>query len=670
MSESNGHGREALRDVQRGCQDMLRKLRSLAAREPAAKEFFHEFLQHVAVPLASPAAAVWLRGSSGRLELEADHRLSEIHGALDPATAVSHSRLLEKALTGGGPLIAGPGYKNGDGEANPTPLTLLVAPLKNHRQAQGVVELFQPPETPAEVHPGQLFFLQQACTVANEYLQHRWLRDLEQSQAIQAQFERFAQQAHASLRRTETAYTIANEARRLLECDRVSVTVWTGRRCRVEAISNQDVFDRRSNVVRQLTQLATCVAATGEPFWFQGERTGLAPQMEAALDAHLDESHAKLVVVVPLRRPQPPRDDQDAAAPVPAPPVGALVIERFRDTQSPAGLARRVELVQEIAALALANAQQYEGLFFGPLSRGIQKLGVLRHRPWFKLAGAALLAALLALVLVPADFDLQGRGTLEPVGRHDIFAPHEGVVRQVLVEHDALVRPGQLLVQLDNTDVAVKLRELRGQRDAAFQRLRTVNAALLSGKLTAAERERQHGERTQLLESLKSLRSQVELYERKAEELQVRSTVAGKVVTWDVQDLLIHRPVERGQMLLSVANVDGQWELEVRMPEDRMGHIARARTALGEKLPVTFILATEPGRSYEGTLEQVHARAEVHGEEGNVVLLKVAFNKSKLSQLRRGATVIAKVHCGRRALGYVWFHDLVEFVQSRILFRL
>jgi hypothetical protein len=35
---------------------------------------------------------------------------------------------------------------------------------------------------------------------------------------------------------------------------------------------------------------------------------------------------------------------------------------------------------------------------------------------------------------------------------------------------------------------------------------------------------------------------------------------------------------------------------------------------------------------------------------------------------RRGATVLAKVHCGRRSLGFVWFRELIEFVNKQILF--
>lgn len=52
------------------------------------------------------------------------------------------------------------------------------------------------------------------------------------------------------------------------------------------------------------------------------------------------------------------------------------------------------------------------------------------------------------------------------------------------------------------------------------------------------------------------------------------------------------------------------------------------------------------------------------------MLIKVAIDKKDLPNLRPGATVTAKIYCGRRSIGYVWFHDLIAFVQSRILFRL
>jgi hypothetical protein len=38
--------------------------------------------------------------------------------------------------------------------------------------------------------------------------------------------------------------------------------------------------------------------------------------------------------------------------------------------------------------------------------------------------------------------------------------------------------------------------------------------------------------------------------------------------------------------------------------------------------------------------------------------------------LRPGATVTTKIYCGRASIGYVWLHDLIAFVQTKILFPL
>ena len=48
------------------------------------------------------------------------------------------------------------------------------------------------------------------------------------------------------------------------------------------------------------------------------------------------------------------------------------------------------------------------------------------------------------------------------------------------------------------------------------------------------------------------------------------------MVTWNVHDRLLNRPVTKGENLLEVADPTKDWELEVQMPEKRMGSIAKA----------------------------------------------------------------------------------------------
>ena len=92
----------------------------------------------------------------------------------------------------------------------------------------------------------------------------------------------FTRTAHEKLHVRETAYTIANEGRRLIGCDRVSVAIRHGGKCYIESVSGQDTFDKRSNVTVMLGKLATAVVKTGEDVWYSGDTSNMAPQVEAA----------------------------------------------------------------------------------------------------------------------------------------------------------------------------------------------------------------------------------------------------------------------------------------------------------------------------------------------------------------------------------------------------
>jgi hypothetical protein len=90
---------------------------------------------------------------------------------------------------------------------------------------------------------------------------------------------------------------------------------------------------------------------------------------------------------------------------------------------------------------------------------------------------------------------------------------------------------------------------------------------------------------------------------------------------------------------------------------------------LDDRLEVSYILATEPGTVRYGRIAEMHRSAEVRGDEGNTVLIKVAIDKMELPLLRPGASVTAQVYCGQTVLGYSLLHDVIAFIQSRILFR-
>lgn len=648
-------------------------------------QFYAEFLPKVISALAAMGGAVWILEEQGRLTL--GHQINLQHTRLrdDQEGQIRHGRLLQRVLTTGeGALVPAHSGSAGDDEAgNPTDFLLVIAPLKAADETVGVVEIFQRPDTRPATQKGYLRFLGEMCDRAGEFFKTHQLRHYSDRQALWSQLESFTRGVHASLDPRETAYMIANEGRRLIECDRVSVAIRRGRRCHVESVSGQDLFDKRSNTVRLLGRLATAVVASGEPVWYTGDTSDMAPQVEDAIQEYVDESHSKTVAVMPLFRPVPEPDDEkeeQEQREYPEPPIGALIVEQIEDSRVPERMIQRVEVVTEHSATALANALDHSNLFLMPLWKKIGKLRwVVRARTLPKSVGAAALvvAALLSLVLVPWNFDMQAKGTLQPVERRDVFAEIDGEVETVEVDHGDPVEPGQLLAKLRSTDVNLEKERIRLERDATLEKMQAIRFTLRSGSaMTEADKLRLRTDLRELEVQADGYRQQLKLVEEREKKLEVRSPCAGRVGTWDVRNWLTDRPVQRGQKLMWIFNPEGEWQLEILMPERRMGNVVEHQQTLadGERLRVEFILASEPNTKRIGWVREIHDSAEVHkDDEGNTVLIKVAIDdevKRELpASLRPGMVVTAKIQCGKRAVGYVLFHDLIAFLRTKVLFR-
>ena len=678
-SEQSAFDSQLIEQTEHQIQRLVQEISQLAQSDVSLEEFFDGFLNRVVSALAAVGGAIWALQEDGRVKLQYQINLRGTQPNDSDENQARHGLLLRKVITSGQPMLVPPqSGPAGDGEAgNPTDFLLILATLNIAQDVQGIVEIRQRPGGGPTTQRGYLRFLVQMCDIASGYLKNRRLRNYSNRQALWVRLEEFIRLVHRSLDPLQTAYTIANEARRLIGCDRVSVATRRGKTCCVEAISGQSTIDRRASLVRRLAELAGAVVAAGEAVWYTGNSDDMAPQIEEALHAYLDESHAKTVAVVPLRPP-----DEDAAAGPSQPSagaIGALIVEQIEDNHPREGFSNRVAVVADHSGVALANALTHHNLFLMPLWR------TLGHAKWIVQAktlpktvavAAAAVLVVLALVLVPADFQLAGVGTLEPKLRREIFARSAGVVIDVPVKHGQLVEPNQLLARLRNTDLEFSIAGLIGQQNDALEQMQSIRRALHGESSQSAARYdtkakgQLFGQLSKLEKTVESLQQQLNLYRRKEKQLVSKSPIGGQVVTWQVRDQLIQRPVQKGDLLMTVVDPSGDWELEIHMSERRMGHIARARRAIQEDLEVTFVLATHPGEQFVGRMDRIQTGAEVRPDEGNVVLLRVAIDKGKLPDLRPGATVTAKVHCGHRSFGYVWLHDLISFVQSKILFWL
>ena len=123
---------------------------------------------------------------------------------------------------------------------NPTPYLLLVAPVVTHDETLAVVEIYQRPSELPTAPEGYLRFLAAVCELAADYERGRQITQLREQAGAGLEIDRFSQAVHASLNVRRVAYTIANDGRVLAGCDRLSVALARGRRCRLMSISGVD----------------------------------------------------------------------------------------------------------------------------------------------------------------------------------------------------------------------------------------------------------------------------------------------------------------------------------------------------------------------------------------------------------------------------------------------
>jgi multidrug efflux pump subunit AcrA (membrane-fusion protein) len=676
----------------RELEEILDELARLAGSDITERQFRERLLERAVRGLAAIGGAIWVRTAEGQIGLDCQLRLDAIPLADNWADAQRHTQLLAalmakhearaiapRAALSGEPLAA-----------NPTDYLLVLAPLPLQAGLQALVEVVQRPNVSPLAQQGALQFLVAIGDLAAEYGRNRELRELRDRGTLWRQFERFAAQVHGSLELNRVAYTIVNDGRGLIGCDRLSVATVHGRRARLVAVSGVDKLDRRAEVVRALEQLTAAVVAIGEPFWQIEGSPPPPPQIEQPLEQVLDETHARGLAVLPLFGTQESGnrevDDLTYDSPTsPAPaidnsaqPFAALIVERFDAAGFDAAERERIAAVCRQSASALANVETYENVPLLPVWRALGKIGWLtktRQLPKTVLALVLIAAAVIALCVIPADFEIGARGELQPKLRQEVFARSDGIVDRTLVEQGQKVAAGDLLVVLKKPQLELEYSRLLGEMQTARAKLSAIDASLLAtGRDSASNSPDKINQLTAEQQEVKSLLASLEKQQKiliaERKDLELRSPIDGTVVTWNPMDLLAARPVARGQALLTVDDLSGNWTAELQVADNRIGHVIEAQGHDKQELPVTFILATEPGVSYKGSVSRLALSTESDKTTGSTVLVTVTFDRASIpaEQLRPGATVTAKIYCGRRSLGYVWLHELWETIQSRVLF--
>lgn len=682
MSSEQRYDSSLLEQTKRQIRVLVNEIAQISRSDATPEEFQAEFLPRVVTALGAVGGAFWTADESGRLALGYQVNLQEAKLHEDEEANKTHSILLYNALRSNETDMIVPPRSGGEGAnegGNPTDFLVVVGVVATELDRVGIVEIFQRPDSNPAAQKGYLQFVRQVTRYAADFYKNRQLKNFSDRQNLWTQLEDFTRNIHKTLDFKETVYTVANEGRRLIECDRVSIAICRGRKARIEAVSGQDMVDKRSETARLLGDLATAVVAANEPIVYVGDSSRLAPQVEAALEEYVDAAHTKALAVYPLiprRVDENDADETERDKIVVNPPFGALIVEQIEDARISEHTTRRVEIVVEHARVAIGNSLEHNSIFLAPVWRAIGKSKVLvaaRNLPKTISISLAILAAILALVFVPWNFNMHCDGSLEPLVRRNIFAREAGKIDEVLVRHGESVVEGQTLLILSNNELEAERQKNSGELNETQKQILALKEASYQAK--DAERIRVAGQLAQYQEREKTLLLQQRILNARRDDLTIKSPIAGTVMTFDLKNKLDGRPVQPGQILMEIARPEDGLLLELQMPEKRMGHVddylRKLRAGDPEAaLKAKFVLMLDPSKNYNATVVEEHDRAENRGAEETTVQMRAEIDapESLPEGTRAGAGVSAKIYCGKRPLGYVCFNEMVAFLQKTVLF--
>jgi multidrug efflux pump subunit AcrA (membrane-fusion protein) len=649
--------------------ELVGEIARLAKSELPPSDFFTALLDRVVSGLAASGGILWNRGAQGSLLPQYHVHHNETRFAEDRRQRDCHRRLAESVLGSGQARVVLPHASLGEEETlNPSEFLLVLCPWKVNDDCAGVVEVFQRPTASPKSQQGNLRFLEVVGELVIEYHRNRQLREFRDQSARLSLFQQFTERVHRSLDLKTAAYEIANEGRRFLDCDRVSVLGYRGSKCSILAVSGVDTFSRRANIIRRIERLCTAVAPTGQSLWYPSAVDDLPPKIQDRLHAYLDESHVRTIAVVPLLS----AGGEEARGRPRL--LGALVVEKFYGDPDDR-LRGTLEVVRSHGTLALQNAMELHDIPLSGLFRGVGRARRSLSRFWpakFLVLLLAVAAGGWALARVPADFQIEARGELQPCRLRDVFAPDDGVISDLRTEHGEPVKANQMLVMLRKPELDLEWKRVDGELQTAQKRLIAVGSERLRNPREGEMPRDRHGELTaqeeELRQLIRGLQEQLQILQRQLADLEVRSPIDGAVVTWNLRQLLESRPVSRGQILMTLADLAGPWQLELRIPDRRVAHVLAAQREIGAGLDVFFTLATDPGLKLRGKLQSMGMRTELGESHEAFVLAKVAIDRRDIPELIPGTTVVTKIHCGRRPVGYVWLHELIDTVRTWMLF--
>ena len=246
--------------------------------------------------------------------------------------------------------------------------------------------------------------------------------------------------------------------------------------------------------------------------------------------------------------------------------------------------------------------------------------------------------------------DAQASGVVEPINVVEVKSKASGLITRMNVETGTMVRPGDLLVQVDTRDVQNQYNQAIADEKAAEARLQVAQAQkrrsdemFKARVITAQEHETAALDYANAEAAVIRARASSDLAKQRLEDARVTAPVAGTVIERTVSEGMVITSATGGSAsggttLLKMADLN-RVRMRAQFNETDIGQIRASQ-------PAVVIVDAYPDRRFNGLVEKIEPQAVV---QQGVTMFPVLITLSNLDgALRPGMNGEVQVEIDRR----------------------
>ena len=112
---------------------------------------------------------------------------------------------------------------------------------------------------------------------------------------------------------------------------------------------------------------------------------------------------------------------------------------------------------------------------------------------------------------------------------------------------------------------------------------------------------------------------------------------------------------------MSVAALDTSGVLELNVLDEDIRHVINASQSQPQPLSVSFSIASDPGRRHIAQVTRIGTIVKMESDRPAHVPVEAIVQLDDMKHALPGARVVARIHCGTAAVGYIWTRRLWEY---------